>query len=98
MDSPQEHANKMLLHWQDQRHLPPQDRRLSGDIGNMTFGVRANALDLFELWMSRSDRRIEFGQPEREDIREALKTLGNLLLELDGTHADEPQLKSVTRR
>ncbi len=53
------------------------------DIGNITFGLRANAKDLFDAWMENPLRRSDFGAREIHDIREAVYGLSTLLREID---------------
>ena len=55
-----------------------RDGRMS-DIGNMTYGIRANAKDIIDIWMEKPDRRDEFGAKEIHDIREAIYGLSTLL-------------------
>lgn len=82
MMSSQEHASEMLSHWQAQRRVEPKDRRLSGDIGSMSFCLRANAKDLCDIWMQDPGRRAEFGDQEIQDIAEAVLGLSTLLREI----------------
>lgn len=49
------------------------------DIGHMTHGIRDNALDLADIWLNQHDRRIEFGQREIEDLREAAIVINQLV-------------------
>jgi hypothetical protein len=53
------------------------------DIGNMTFGLRDNAKDIFEIWMRQPMRRADFGERELLDIKEAYLGLGVLLREIE---------------
>jgi hypothetical protein len=53
------------------------------DIGNMTFGLRDNAKDIFEIWMRQPMRRAEFGERELLDLKEAYLGLGVLLREIE---------------
>lgn len=53
------------------------------DIGNMTFGLRDNAKDLYDIWMEQPLRRIEFGEREMHDIREVVLALSTLIRETE---------------
>jgi hypothetical protein len=53
------------------------------DIGNITYGLRANAKDIFEIWMRQPMRRADFGERELLDIKEAYLGLGVLLREIE---------------
>jgi hypothetical protein len=61
-----------------------------GDIGNMSYGLRANAKDLYDLWLFKPWRREEFGERELLDIRETVIGLQVLLREID--KAKQPKL------
>ncbi|MBR1122140.1 hypothetical protein JQ628_11495 [Bradyrhizobium lablabi] len=58
-----------------------------GDLGNMTYGIRANAADVCDVWMKDPMRRHEFGPREIHDIREAVFGLKALLDEYDRRNA-----------
>lgn len=60
------------------------------DIGNMTYGLRDNAEDLFKIWMFQPSRRAEFGRKEIEDIRNTVVGLNAILMQHDKTK--KPQL------
>lgn len=66
---------------------------MDNDIGRMTFGLRANAKDVSEIWFRMPGKRAEFGERELQDIREACLGLQVLLREIDKT---KPALKVVT--
>jgi hypothetical protein len=53
------------------------------DIGNMTYGLRDNAEDLFKIWMFQPDRRAEFGEKEIRDIRNTVVGLSAVLRQHD---------------
>lgn len=56
---------------------------LDNDVGRMTFGLRANAKDVYDVWMHLPAKRHEFGAGELQDIRETYLALGILLREMD---------------
>lgn len=62
------------------------------DIGRMTFGIRANAKDIIDIWMMEPHRRLEFGTKEIHDVREAVYGLSTLLQEID--KSKQPKLVS----
>ena len=41
------------------------------EISNLTYGLRDNAQDIYEIWMRQPLRRADFGERELLDIREA---------------------------
>ncbi len=53
------------------------------NIGNMTYGLRDNANDIFDIWMQMPGRRPDFGERELFDIKEAYLELGALLREIE---------------
>lgn len=53
------------------------------DIGNLTYGLRDNAKDVYDIWLRQPWRRAEFGERELQDIREACLGLQVLLREID---------------
>jgi hypothetical protein len=55
---------------------------LDTDIGRMTYGLRANAKDVIDIWMMEPHRRPEFSAKEIYDIREAVYGLSALLQEI----------------
>jgi hypothetical protein len=63
------------------------------DIARMTYGLRDNAKDLFDIWMHMPGRRTDFGPRELLDIRETTIALQVLLREIDKQSA----LKVVAR-
>lgn len=65
----------------------------NGDIGHMSYGLRANAKDLIEIWMRQPYRRSDFGQQEMRDIRETALALQVLIREID---KQEARLKVVS--
>ncbi len=66
----QQHANELLARFQEQRRA---------DIGNLTYGLRDNAKDIFDIWMEHPRRRTEFGTKEIDDISETVLALSTLL-------------------
>ncbi len=56
---------------------------LDDAIGNMTYGLRANAKDVYDIWMHMPLRRADFGEREILDIKEAYLGLGVLLREME---------------
>lgn len=60
---------------------------MTEDIGNMSYGLRANAKDLIEIWMRQPYRRADFGQQEMRDIRETALALQVLIREIDKQEA-----------
>lgn len=78
----QQHANELLAHWQQKRREGEKPENIFGDIGNMTFGLRANAKDVYDTWMKNPERRKEYGDRERTDIAEAVLCLTTLLREI----------------
>lgn len=65
---------------------------MTEDIGNMSYGLRANAKDLCEIWHRQPVRRADFGPRELLDIRETVLGLQILLREID----KQPALKVVS--
>lgn len=53
------------------------------DIGNLTFGLRASAKDVCDIWFYMPGRRADFGARELTDIQEAYLGLGVLLREIE---------------
>jgi hypothetical protein len=53
------------------------------DLGNITYGLRANAKDVYDIWMYMPGRRSDFGERELLDIKEAYLGLGVLLREIE---------------
>jgi len=47
-------------------------------VENLTYGLRANAHDLHDIWRKAPDRRDEFGATEIAEIEEAKKKLAEL--------------------
>jgi hypothetical protein len=56
---------------------------MTEDIGNMSYGLRANAKDLYDIWLFQPSRRAEFGERELQDIRETSLALQVLLREIE---------------
>ncbi len=56
---------------------------LDNDIGRMTYGLRANAKDVYDDWMHLPAKGHEFGAGELQDIRETYLAHGILLREMD---------------
>jgi hypothetical protein len=57
------------------------------DVGNLTVGLKDNAKDVCDLWMKRPLRRVEFGEQEIRDIREAVLGLWTILREIEKAEA-----------
>lgn len=57
------------------------------DIGNMTYGLRDNAEDIFKIWMFQPARRAEFGEKEIRDIRNTVVGLNAVLTQIDKQRA-----------
>ncbi len=53
------------------------------NIGNITYGLRDNAKDIFDIWMDMPGRRPDFGERELLDIKETYLGLGVLLREIE---------------
>jgi hypothetical protein len=53
------------------------------DIGRITYGLRANAKDAYDIWLFQPSRRADFGERELQDIRETSLALQILLREID---------------
>jgi hypothetical protein len=62
---------------------------LDNEIGRLTYGLRANAADICEIWFRMPSRRADFGERELLDIKEAYLGLGVLLREMDKTKKKE---------
>ena len=77
----QEHATAILAYWQQQRQagVPPEERNIPADIGNMTYGLVDNARDLCDIWMKQPERRSEFGDREFKDIAATVLGLSTIL-------------------
>ena len=56
---------------------------MTEDIENMSYGLRANAKDLYDIWLMQPWRRRDFGPRELQDIRETSLALQILLREID---------------
>jgi hypothetical protein len=56
---------------------------MTEDIGNMSYGLRANAKDLYDIWLFQPNRRSDFGERELQDIRETSLALQVLLREIE---------------
>jgi len=63
-----------------------------GDIGNLTYGVRANTTDLAEIFNNAPWRRREFGDQEVADLRETALKLNLLLSAIDVSRQPAPKL------
>lgn len=57
------------------------------DIGHLTYGIRANAADLCDAYWKQPARRVEFGEQEIRDIREAVLGLWTVLREIEKQEA-----------
>ena len=53
------------------------------DIGRLTFGLRANAKDICDIWFRMPRRRADFDERELLDIQETYLGLGILLREME---------------
>jgi hypothetical protein len=62
---------------------------MTEDIGNMSYGLRANAKDLYDIWLFQPSRRAEFGERELQDIRETSLALQVLLREIEKSKKKE---------
>jgi hypothetical protein len=56
---------------------------LADDIGRRTFGLRANAKDICDIWFRMPLRRADFDERELLDIQETYLGLGILLREME---------------
>jgi hypothetical protein len=63
-------------------------------IGNMTYGIRANANDLIGIWRNKPWRRDEFGKKEAEELEQAAKQLVGLAQHIL-IHLNRKKLKGV---
>ena len=66
---------------------PSEEAMPDFDIGHLTSGIRANAADLCDAYWKQPARRVEFGEQELRDIREAVLGLWTVLREIEKQEA-----------